>query len=219
MTAPDQRQRFSALPTSRVEASSDGVFAIAVTIIVLSLVDPRHESGQLFPALVAHWPDYVAYTAAFIYVGVIWLNHHQAFARIRYANRPLLALNLGVLFTTSLIAFPTAVVSDALREDLSGADARTAVALYALITAAMCASWVLLYAYLIRRPDLLADGVEPNYTRHGVWRSVAGIGLYLIAGLLGFFVYPLIALVVFPILPVFYFLTSEGLGFADAPTD
>lgn len=61
--------------------------------------------------------------------------------------------------------------------------------------------------------------MEPNYTRHGVWRSVAGIGLYLIAGLLGFFVYPLIALVVFPILPVFYFLTSEGLGFADAPTD
>ena len=52
-----------------------------------------------------------------------------------------------------------------------------------------------------------------------MWRSVAGIGLYLIAGLLGFFVYPLIALVVFPILPVFFFLTSEGLGFADAPTD
>lgn len=111
-------------------------------------------------------------------------------------------------------ALPTSRV-----EAFSGADARTAVALYALIAAAMCASWVLLYAYLIRRPDLLADGAEPNYTRHGVWRSVAGIGLYLIAGLLGFFVYPLIALVVFPILPVFFFLTSEGLGFADAPTD
>lgn len=215
--ATPQRTGFRALPTSRLEAFSDGVFAIAVTIIVLELGDPRHQTGHLAAALLAQWPAYVAYVASFAYVGVIWLNHHQAFARIAVADRRLLALNLVLLFTVSVVAFPTGVLADAMRERLNGTDAQTAVVLYALIAALMCLSWVALYGYLRRHPELLVDGVEANYVRHGLQRSAAGIGLYALGAVVGYFWLPVVALVIFALVPAFYFLTTEGFTGPDAP--
>jgi uncharacterized membrane protein len=203
--------RFRRSDTARVEAFSDGVFAIAVTVLVLEIGDPDHREGHLGHALLEQWPAYLGYLASFGYVGVIWLNHHQAFARVRSVDRGLQAANLLLLGVTAALAFPTGVLSDALREDVFGSDARVAAALYALVAAAMCAAWLLLYTHLRHRPGLLDRAVEPEYVRHGQLRSAVGVGAYAVAGLLGWAVTPVAALAVFVLLPVFYFATSEGL--------
>ncbi|MGW3511591.1 TMEM175 family protein [Streptomyces sp. NPDC000994] len=204
-------RKFSRSETTRAEAFSDGVFAIAVTLLVLNLADPPHKPGGLGQALLAQWPAYLGYLASFGYVSVIWLNHHQAFVRIRAMDRGLHAVNLFLLLTTAALSFPTAVVADALQADPTGSDARVAVALYAGLAAAMCLSWVAFYQQIARRPELLDPDVEDTYVRHGQLRSGAGAVAYTIAGLLGVFVAPLLAIAVFVMLPVFYFVTSEGL--------
>jgi hypothetical protein len=84
------------------------------------------------------------------------------------------------------------------------------VVLYAAVGAAMCASWVLLYAHLRRRPALLNQDVKPQYVCLGVVRAQLGVVVYALAGVVGALVHPVIALVAFLVLPVFYFLTSEG---------
>ncbi|MBF9066455.1 TMEM175 family protein [Streptacidiphilus fuscans] len=203
--------RFTRSETARAEAFSDGVFAIAVTILVLGLANPAHRPGGLGRALLLQWPSYLGYLASFSYVAVIWLNHHQAFVRIRAMDRGLHAANLLLLLTTAALAFPTAVVSAALQSSLSGSDARVAVALYAGIAAAMCGSWIVLYSHLHRHPELLDPAVEPTYVTHGRLRSWAGAVAYLLAGVAGVVVSPAIALLVFVTLPIFYFVTSEGL--------
>ncbi|MEU2224996.1 TMEM175 family protein [Streptomyces sp. NPDC018347] len=203
--------RFSRSDTSRAEAFSDGVLAIAVTLLALGLADPPHRPGGLGHALLIQWPFYLGYLASFGYVSVIWLNHHQAFVRIKVMDRGLHAANLLLLFTTAALSFPTAVVADALQADPEGADARVAVALYAGLAAAMCLSWVAFYHQLARRPEVLQPDVEESYVRHGRLRSWAGALAYGAAGLLGAFVAPVLAIAVFVILPVFYFATSEGL--------
>ncbi|GAA4573453.1 TMEM175 family protein [Planotetraspora kaengkrachanensis] len=202
---------FAQAGTGRVEAFSDAVFAIAMTILALEMRTPDHPSGGLLPALWHQWPVYLGYLTSFAYIGVIWLNHHQAFTRVRVVDRSLHAANLTLLLTTAALAFPTAVVSDAVQSDIGGADARTAVALYALIAAAMCASWRWIYIHLARRPDLLTSGDHRRYIRHGRMRSSTGVVGYALGGALGWFVHPAIALGLFLLLPIFYFATSEGL--------
>lgn len=205
-----QARRFSRSDTARAEAFSDGVFAIAVTLLMLDLTTPAHRPGGLAHALLEQWPAYLGYLASFAYVAVIWLNHHRAFMRIRSMDRGLQAANLVLLFTTAALPFPTAVASAALREDAAGPDARAAVALYAAVAAAMCLSWVVLCHYLRRRPELQAAGIEPNYLRDGSLRSWIGVCAYLVVGAAGVATNPLIALGFFIALPVFYFVTSEG---------
>ncbi|HEX4226591.1 MAG TPA: TMEM175 family protein [Pseudonocardiaceae bacterium] len=207
---PAGTTRFRRSDTSRAEAFSDGVFAIAVTILVLEIHDPVHASGGLTHGLLKQWPAYLGYVASFSYIAVIWLNHHQAFARIHTIDRGLHATNLALLGTTSALAFPTGVVSDALQEKATGADARAAVVLYALVAAAMCTSWLLLYTHLRHHPRLLVAAIEPNYVRHGQLRSAVGIAAYAVAGIIGYFATPVAGLAVFIAAPVFYFATSEG---------
>ncbi|MFE9426533.1 TMEM175 family protein [Kitasatospora sp. NPDC006697] len=209
--APPPGPRFRRADTGRVEAFSDGVFAIAITILVLDLHPPEHPPGGLAHALLEQWPAYLGYLTSFGYIGVIWLNHHQAFTRLRYTDGGLHAANLALLFTTAALPFPTAVLSTAFQHSFTDADARTAVLLYAVVAAAMCLSWYVLFRHLDRTPALHAAHMEPAFPRHGTVRSAAGVAGYLAAGLLGWAVHPAIAAVVFLLLPAFYGLTTEGL--------
>lgn len=205
------RRGFQATDTGRVEAFSDAVLAIAITILALEMSTPPHQIDGLLPALLHQWPAYLGYVTSFAYIGVIWLNHHQAFTRIRVVDRGLHAANLALLLTTAALPFPTGVLSEALQEEVSSPDARTAVVLYALIAASMCASWVWIYLHLARHPDILAPTIEPHYVRHGQLRSALGMLIYALAGVLGYVAAPVVALAVFLIMPVFYFATSEGI--------
>ncbi|MGH8884628.1 MAG: TMEM175 family protein [Egibacteraceae bacterium] len=209
MTAPEELSvRLS--DTTRIEAFSDGVLAIAITLLVIEVRPPVHDSGRLLTALLAQWPAYLGYLTSFLYIAVIWVNHHAAFRRIRFIDKGLNWANLGILISAAFLPFPTAVLSTTLqRPDV--ADARTAVALYALVAAVMCVSWLVFFCYLGRRPHLVEDDVEDGFFRKERVRAWVGVVLYACGGALGYLVSPVTSLLVFLALPVFYALTSEGL--------
>jgi hypothetical protein len=83
--------------TGRTEAFSDGVFAIAITLLVLDLSIPATEFHDLWGAIVGEWPAYLAYATSFLTIGGIWLTHHGIFARVQYVDRRLMTLNLLLL--------------------------------------------------------------------------------------------------------------------------
>lgn len=196
--------------TSRVEAFSDGVYAVAITLLVLNLVVPPHPPGGLFRELVNLWPAYVSYLASFLFVGVSWVNHHGAFKRIREVDAGLLWVNLVLLLTVVPVPFPTAVLANALR-DGNAADSKTAVALYGLTIALHAFGWLCFLQYLSRRTKLLRRTSDGTFIRIDVRRAPFGIVAYGAAAVVGYFVNPLIALGVFAVFPIFYGVTAEGL--------
>ena len=93
--------------SGRVEAFSDGVLAIALTLLALDLRVPASQPGDFGRELLKQWPSYIAYLASFVYIGVIWANHHALFTRIDRVDRGLLARNLALLLPASVLPFPT----------------------------------------------------------------------------------------------------------------
>jgi uncharacterized membrane protein len=113
--------------TGRMEAFSDGVFAIAITLLVLELSVPETAFEDLWSGIAHQWPSYLAYVTSFITIGGIWAAHHGIFRRLRYANQRLMILNLLLLMATSFLPFPTKLMAEAIHDE--GA-ARTAVVFY-----------------------------------------------------------------------------------------
>jgi uncharacterized membrane protein len=97
--------------TNRLEAFSDGVFAIAITLLVLEIKVPPVESIGL--GLLNLWPSYLAYAISFIVIGAIWINHHAMFDWIVRADQKLLLLNTLHLMFIAFLPFPTAVLAKA----------------------------------------------------------------------------------------------------------
>lgn len=205
---PEQQLRLS--EPDRLEAFSDGVFSITITLLVVEIVRPEHEPGHLLDKLLAQWPTYIAFLASFFYVGVIWLNHHSMFARVRYCDRQLHWANLLVLLTTSLIPFPTAVLSKALMHG-SQFDGQIALALYAGLGALMCCAWLYFFHLLSTRAYLLESDVPRTFFPKERLRALAGIGAYSVAGLIGWVFSPRLALMIVLGLPIFFAVTSNGL--------
>lgn len=196
--------------TGRTEAFSDGVLAIIITLLVFELRSPESEPGGLLSGLPRQWPLYLATATSFLYVAVIWLNYKATFKRIHSMDQRLHWANLGVLFTTALLPFPTAVVADAI-QDGNAADVRTAVGLYALVGALLCLSWVVFFHHLHEHPELVEEDVAEGFFNGERTRAGVGMVLYATAGVLGYLAAPPIALVIFLALPVFYAITSQGL--------
>ena len=117
--------------TNRVEAFSDGVFSIAITLLVLELAIPATQ-GAFLNELLGEWVSYIAYLAAFASIGVLWMGHHTVFTRIAGVDSGLLWRNLVLLLTVSVLPFPTAVIASAYRVGTS-ADQAAAVVAYALV--------------------------------------------------------------------------------------
>jgi uncharacterized membrane protein len=196
--------------TGRTEAFSDGVFAIVITLLVLDLTNPHYRPGELGTDLVKEWPSYLAFTFSFVYVGVIWLNHHALFRRIRRLDLTLNWINLGVLLGAVIIPFPTAVLAGAFAGGDDN-DKRVAVALYAFAAILMSAGWLAMFSYLGRHAELLQSGITPRYVRQQLSRPLTGVGLYAISGLAGWFISPILGLICIIIMIIY--MRSPAKGF------
>jgi uncharacterized membrane protein len=175
--ATDQRE------TGRVEAFSDGVFAIAITLLVLELkvpsVDEVADPGALGEALLRLWPSYAAYLTSFVAILIMWMNHHGVFRMVRSLNGPFMVANGFLLLTVTFVPFPTAVLA----RHVQGPSATVAAAFY-------CATYVLVsigYNALwsaATRGRLLRPEVSEAHIRkiHRAYR--AGFFVYLTATVL-----------------------------------
>jgi uncharacterized membrane protein len=112
--------------TTRIEAFSDGVFAIAITLLILEVKVPGAGTPDLEGQLARQWPSYVAFLMSFLFIGIMWINHHRLFTHIKRADNTLLVLNLLLLLGVTTVPFPTAVLA----QHLGGSGGRTAMILY-----------------------------------------------------------------------------------------
>lgn len=140
---------------------------------------------------------------AFIYVGVIWLNHHYVFDRLCKTDFVTNVMNLCVIGTAALIPFPTGVLADAFREG-NLQDQRTAVLLYAGVGSLMSAAWLPLLWHLFQHSELAKPEMPQAALADELPRPVVGIAMYLIAALVGWFYNPALATLIFMLAIVYY---------------
>jgi uncharacterized membrane protein len=143
--------------SGRLEAFSDGVFAIAITLLMLEISVPQRAFDDLWQGIGDQWPSYLAYVTSFVTIGGLWVAHHGLFRRLRYANVALMRANLLLLLVVSFLPFPTRLMAEGLQMDIDAE--RAAVLFYgatlfviSVIVTGMC-------RYAARRPVLLLDGI------------------------------------------------------------
>lgn len=160
----------------RLTALIDGLFAIALTLLVLDLPKP-HFSHQLIRDLLHEWPSYVAYLVSFATIGIIWIEHHGMMSAVRRIDRRFLEISLLFLLVVSVVPWPTALAAQYAR---SGAQARPAAFLYAGTMLAMGLTFALSWHYLARHEELVTTAAAPAFSA-GTRRAVVGALAYLVA--------------------------------------
>ncbi|MGA9565165.1 MAG: TMEM175 family protein [Candidatus Korobacteraceae bacterium] len=142
--------------TARVEAFSDGVFAVAITLLILEIKVPGYE-GDLGAKLLLQWPSYLAFVTSFAFIGVMWINHHRLFTHIRKSDDMLLVLNLALMFSVCIVPFTTALLA----AHLGHTGARTATVAYDSAYLGVALFFNLLWRYAASRDGhLLATDVN-----------------------------------------------------------
>jgi uncharacterized membrane protein len=168
------------MTVSRVEAFSDGVFAVAITLLVLQFAVPDVQSGKLLPELLKQWPLLVTYIASFLTVGVIWVNHHTIFSGIKQADRTLQFINLILLLFVVLVPYPTQLLARYLQSYPNGS---VAAAFYGIVMTGMGISFQALVAWALWHPNLLKPKVDAARIRSTLPRY--SIGLFVYAASIG----------------------------------
>ena len=160
----------------RVEAFSDGVFAVAATLLIFNIQIDKTAPGGLLDALLAAWPKYAAYVASFLTIGVMWMNHHGLFARMARLNRALVFLNLLLLMAIVFLPFPTAQLGVNILIDR---DANTAASLYAINASVIALLFGAVWMYVLTHPHLLSPDVDLEAARRAWPRFSIGSLIYL----------------------------------------
>jgi uncharacterized membrane protein len=187
------------MDSRRAEAFSDGVFAVAITVLVFGLLDIG--TRTLTAAVLLHaWPHYFAYVVSFITIGIMWMNHHTILAHVSRVDRPLLVLNLLLLMGIVAIPFPTALVAEHLRD----AGGTVAAVTYGLVMIAISASFCGVWVYVVIHALSLGAVVPQGALRRSIPGFTLGGAAYVAGTLIAAFWSPVIALVIFGALGVYY---------------
>src|SRR5262245_3600990 len=201
-----ERGRPLSLRTARLEAFSDGVFAIAITLLVLEISVPVGSEEDLLRAVLDQWPSYLAYFVSFASVGAIWLAHTAVTEYLDHADRWLMRLNLLLLLFVSFLPFPTKLLAESVNEEDAGRVATTIYGLTLLVTAlVLSAVWrYALSAHLVR-PDTTDEDVK-LLTK----KLSPGLGGYAVMIVLGIF-QPVVAVVGYLAIAVFYLVPFPSI--------
>lgn len=186
--------------TARLEAFSDGVFAIAITLLILE-VRVEQEPGQTLADAIRHaGPDILAYAASFLQIGIMWANHHALFRIVERVDQLLLLANLMLLGFVSFLPLPTRLVA----AHTTGADGRTAMLLYGGTLTACAIAFNVIWRLTASRHLLLAS-VREDFRKDVDRRYNAGLVGYVLATLLAF-AQPWLTLVATALLALFFLL-------------
>jgi uncharacterized membrane protein len=200
------------MSVGRMEAFSDGVLAIVITLLILDVKVPPSAGGHLGRELARQWPQYAAYLISFLVVGIIWLNHHATVQLLARTDHTLQVLNLLLLLPISVLPWPTAVLAEYIREGTAG-DQRIAVLLYGVTSSLMAVAFNVLWHYLLRHPELH----RPEVTREALTvrnrRYNFGLVTYPAATLLGLLSVPLF-LALMLALALLFLLPTPDVGSA-----
>jgi len=193
------------LGRNRIEALTDGVFAVAMTLLVLDIKVPELEqslsSAELPLRLLALWPKFLTYAISFVILGVYWVGHHMQLSFIRSADRPLLWINILFLLWVALVPFSTALLSEYTTH-------RLAVAVYGANLIAIGLTLALHWWYATAGTRHVDPNTHPGLVRAAMVRTLMGPLLYLIAIAISFFSTEL-SLVVYALVPIIYILPGQ----------
>jgi uncharacterized membrane protein len=208
---PDLAIELTPMPTNRLEAFSDGVFAIAATLLILNVAV---SDGPLDQELLKIWPSYVAYAVSFVTIGVIWANHHTVMSQISHVNRTFLVINTLFLMVVAFFPFPTHLLSEYILKPEAAQAAAIAYGITGTLTAVF---FNLLWRYAANGRRLLksdasprmVDGISRSYLP-GPFLYAAATGVALVSPYLSAGMYAAIAL--FYVIESSFFGDSEGPG-------
>lgn len=198
----------------RVEDFSDGVFAIAITLLVLDLAVPERELEQSWRAIPHEWPGYLAYLTSFATIGGIWLAHNGIFRRLQAVNSKLMRLNLLLLLATSFLPFPTRLAAESIRSTTAE---RAAIIFYGLCLLAVSVILGALWTVASRDRTLLRPEVTDADIQALTLTTAPNVGFYVGATVLAIF-FPRAAALVYLIIALVsvFRARSDQSGLADA---
>jgi uncharacterized membrane protein len=171
-TSPEQKE------TGRVEAFSDGVFAVAVTLLILTIQIPSGTTTNIPMHVVEQLPFFLAYAVSFLSILVMWANHHSIFNLVVRTDRVLILLNGVLLMLITFFDYPTAVVGAALREQ---AYQRFAAMFYTGTLVVVTIVYQLFWRYIAAHPRLIDQHVDPATVQRITREYRFGPVFYLIA--------------------------------------
>ena len=187
------------MDTNRLEAFSDGVFAIAITLLILEIKVP-HSGSPLGAELLGLWPSYLAYVTSFIVIGAIWINHHSMFQSIVRVDHKLLLLNTLHLMFIAFLPFPTAVLAQAFHDR---ANEPIATSIYGAILTAIGVLVTTMWYYAAHEHRLLSETLSREDANRNGRKFLVGPVCYAIATLVAV-VAPWVALSFYVALNLFF---------------
>jgi uncharacterized membrane protein len=171
------RRAVEVVSKTRLETLTDGVFAIAITILALTIAQPT-DYRRLGHQLGERWPSLAAYAVSFAIIGIMWLNHHTVFSHVERIDRPFFYLNLQLLMTIVFIPYSTGVLGEALRR---GEGARSAAVLYSATMAVNGYAWAALWLYASHGRRLLQPSFPEEQRRARTLLFIAGTVPYTLS--------------------------------------
>jgi uncharacterized membrane protein len=204
-------------PTSRLETFCDGVFAIAITLLILGIKVPMKEnissSHTLLQALTEAWPSWFAFLLSFGSILVTWSNHHSAFKQINKSSALFNYVNGFFLLTIVILPYPTALLAEYINTD----SARTAILVYCLALVLHNVAWILLFQTILKPKSLSKNEAAKKIILKGRKHSIHGFIAYALIAILATW-FPMIALCLLALLWVIWIIIGIFMSGIDTET-